>query len=167
METRGSLTPLAERLIPASHTIHIGRRCANIRYIALEVGHSNNPLNLLKDRAFRARIDEFTLVGRDGAEGATTEATTVDIYRVLDHLPRWDVALATVARVWGTLVRQVEGVVEFLGGEGLVGRCDDNIPIAHTLQQRSVALHHIAKCLYLGEVLAELSPVLKALLVGV
>ena len=101
---------------------------------------------------------------RYGAERAATEAASVDVNRVLNHLPRRDVALIAIAGVRSALIGQVKRLVELLGGEGLVWRCDDDIAIAHRLDERGVALHHIAKRLYLSEVLSKLCLILDALL---
>ena len=157
MEARGALTTLTQRLIPATHSVHIGRRRSDVGDITLEVGHGNNLAHLLENRTLRARVDKLTLVRRDGAERAAAEAATMNVYRVLNHLPRRDITLTAIARMWRALIGKVERVVELLGGERLVWRRDDHIVIARALDERGVALHHIAQRLNLGKVLGELT----------
>ena len=63
---------------------------------------------------------------------------------MLDHLPCGDVALTLISWVWRALIRKVERVVELLGRKTLVRRRDNNIAIAHLLDECCLTLHHVA-----------------------
>lgn len=72
--------------VAAVHTIHIGGRSSKVRDVTFEIGHGNYLLGLSQNAFFRAANDKLALMGRDGAEGATAEASPVDVDGELDHL---------------------------------------------------------------------------------
>ena len=167
MEARGAAAARAEPPVASAHAVHVGRRGPDVGEIPLEARHPHDTLHLGEDRPLAARGDELALMGRDGAEGAAAEAAAVDVHREADHLPRRDVALARIARMGRPLVGEVERAVEFLGRDRRVGRRDDDIAVAHRLDERRLGLHEVALGLDDGEVLAEGAPVAAALLEGV
>ena len=91
--------------------------------VAFEVGHLGDGLHLAQDALFASGGDELALMGGDGAEGASAEASAVEAHGELDHLVGWD-ALALVLGVGQTRVGQVEGAVELVLSEWLVGGID-------------------------------------------
>ena len=104
---------------------------------------------------------------RNGAEGAAAEAAAVDVDRMLDHLPRRDVALAAVARMRRPFVGKVERPVEFFGRERRVGGVDHHVTVARGFDQYAVRLHEVALRLDAAEIFGEGVRVGRALLVGV
>ena len=105
-------------------------------------------------------------MGRYGTERAAAEAPPVDIDRVFDHLPRRNIPFAVVAGMRSALVGKVERVVQLVGRERRVGRCDDDVTIAHGFDERRRRLHQVALGLDDGEILAEGPFVPHTLLVG-
>ena len=152
MEARGTMALTARIAILTTHTVHIGRRSSHVREIASEVGHLGHLLHLGEDRALATRVDKLTLMRRDSTKSATAKATAMDIYRVLDHLPRGNVALAVVAGVRSSLVGKIERVVQLLGRKRRIWRSDNDILLAHLLNERGRGLHSVAQRLLLNEV---------------
>ena len=77
----------------------------------------------------------------------------MDIYRVLNHLPRGNIALTAIAGMRGTLVGQIKRVVKLLGRKRSIGRCYDDIPLAHLLNERRGRLHNVTQRLLLHKIL--------------
>ena len=167
VQARRTAAPAAQFLVAAAHAVHVGRRCTDVREVTPEAGHRGDSPHLVEDRALAARVDEFALVSRYGAERTAAEASPVDVDRVLDHLPRRDVSFAVIARVRCPFVRQVERVVELFGRERRVGRRDDHVAVADGLDQRRCRFHQVALCLDDREILPESPIVARTLLVGV
>ena len=86
---------------------------------------------------------------------------------MLDHLPRRDIALAIVAGMRRTLIRKVKRVVQFLGRECGIGRCDNHIPITHLLNECQRRLLLVTQLLLNDKVLGKGTLVALALLEGV
>jgi len=132
MDTTGTTAFLTSIEVAAVHTIHIGRGSAEVGEVALEVGHRDHLTNLFHNTLFRSAGDKLALMGRDGAEGATAEASAMDVHRVLNHVVGRN-ALTLVLRVRLTSIRQVEGSVELLGGHRRIWRIHDHITVANGL----------------------------------
>ena len=165
MEARRAYTAAAQFPVAAAHAVHVGRRGPDIGYVTAEIGHAHHLLDFGHDRPLAARVDELALMRRYGAERAAAETAAVDIYRVLDHLPRRYGPAPSVTRVRSPLVRQIERVVQLLGRKRSIGRRHHDIPAAHGLHQRRIGLHTVAEALLDDEVAAEGPLVAAALLV--
>ena len=124
----------AERLVFPVHHIHVGRRSAEVREIALEIGHGNDLLHLAQDALFRAAHDEFALMGRDGAEGATAEAAAMDVDREFDHLVGRN-AFPLVFGVWQSRVGKIKRAVDLRRCHWRERRVDHRPAVGHALQK--------------------------------
>ena len=141
MNATRALALFACLMVASVHTVHICRRTAKIAEIAFESRHLSHLLNLAQYALLGAARDEFPLMCRDSAESTSTEASTMDIHRELDHL----VCRNRLALVFGmrqASVWQVKCRVEFLSGHGRIGRIDHHGLLTHILQQ-SVGVHHV------------------------
>ena len=167
VQTRGAPAAGAERAGAAAHAVHVGRGGADVGEVAPEIGHRRDAAHLVENRPLRPRVDELALMRRNGAEGAAAEAAAVDVDRMLDHLPRRDVALAAVARMRRPFVGKVERPVEFFGRERRVGGVDHHVTVARGFDQYAVRLHEVALRLDAAEIFGEGVRVGRALLVGV
>ena len=107
MDATGTTAFLAGIEVAPVHAVHIGRGSSEVGEVALEVGHLDDLLYFLEDALFRAAGDELALMGRDGAESAASEATAMDVDRVLDHVEGRD-TLALVFWMGLTGIWQVE-----------------------------------------------------------
>ena len=132
----------AQAQVVASHAIHVGRRAAEVGEVALEVGHLGDLSDLAQYALLRSAHDELSLVGRNGAECAASEASAVKADGVAYHfVGRY--AFAAILGVGHSCVGQVERSIYLFGGEGRVGRKDYKHVCPHSLQQ-SVGLHAVA-----------------------
>lgn len=126
---------LAQLDIAPPHSVHIGGGSAEVGEIALEAREFRDKLDLAEDGRFGARGDELALMGRDGAETASAETTSMEVDGVLDHLVGGDVALAVVAGVREVGIGEVERVVDLLGRHWLVLGIDDDELVANFLDE--------------------------------
>ena len=124
----------AERLVFPVHHIHVGRRSAEVREVALEIGHGNDLLHLAQDALFRAAHDEFPLMGRDGAEGATAEAAAMDVDREFDHLVGRN-AFPLVFWMWQSRVGKIKRAVDLRRCHWWKRRVDHRPAVGHALQK--------------------------------
>ena len=90
-------------------------------------------------------------MGGDGAEGTATEAPTMDVHGVTDHVVGGD-ALAFVFRMRLTGVGQVVGSIDLLSGHRGIGRIDHDEASIDLLQQ-ALGMHHIRLLLDVSEIL--------------
>lgn len=95
MDARGPFALAAQLLVSALHAVHVGAGSAQVAQVALEVGQLHDSLHLTQDAFLATAHDEFALMGGDGAECTSAEASAVDVDRVLDHVVGGD-ALALV-----------------------------------------------------------------------
>ena len=72
--------------ILAVHTIHVGRRPAEVGQIPLKVGHFHYLLHFAKHTLLRTTGNKFALMSTDGAKRTSAEAATVQIHRELYHV---------------------------------------------------------------------------------
>ena len=165
MDARGAPAALTCLEVAAAHAVHIGRGSAEVGEVAFEVGQLGHLPDLAEDALLGAAGDELALMGGDGAEGAPAEASAMDVDGVTYHLVG-GYALVLVFRVRQARVGQVEGGVELLGGHGGIGRIDDGIDIAHTLQE-ALCVHLVGLLFDVAEVLGFGTFGAQALLVGV
>ena len=126
MDARGAFALVANVEVFAVHGVHICRWTAQVAEIALEVGELCDGLDLFENAFLAARSDKLSLMGRNGAEGATAKTATMQTDGELDHLISWD-AFALVFRMGQTGVGKVERVVKLVLREGLIGWVDDGI----------------------------------------
>ena len=77
---------LAEGGVFAVHTVHIRRRSSQVRDDAAPLGKRLQLFDLAQDGRFGARDDLLALMGRNGAERATSETATVHTDRETNHL---------------------------------------------------------------------------------
>ena len=152
MDTGRTATFLAGVLVLTTHAIHVGRGSTQVTQVTFEVGHLHHLFHLAQDALLRAAGDEFSLVGRDGTEGASAKTATMDVHTELDHVVGGD-TFPFVLRVWLTGVGKVERGVELLRGHWREGWVDDHIAAIDTLQQ-SLGMHHVRLLLDMAEVLS-------------
>ena len=126
MDTAGTLAAFAGIEVAPVHAVHVGRRASEVGEIALEVRHLDDLFHFLDDALLGATGDELPLMGRYGAEGTASEAASMDVHAVLDHVER-RYALALVLRMWLSRIRKVERGVELGCGHGWIGRVDYHI----------------------------------------
>ena len=126
MDAAGTLAAFAGIEVAPVHAVHVGRRASEVGEIALEVRHLDDLFHFLDDALLGATGDELPLMGRYGAEGTASEAATMDVHAVLDHVER-RYALALVLRMWLSRIRKVERGVELGCGHGWIGRVDYHI----------------------------------------
>ena len=156
---------MAEADVLSSHGIHVGTGASQVREVAFEAGHPGDGFHLAQNALLAPADDEFALVGTDGAEGTSSEASAVEVDRELDHvIGRY--ALALVLRVRQPGVWEVERAVQFLLCHGRVGRIDHREPAVHPLDD-ALCLQLVALLLNVAEVLGLLPLVVQALFVGV
>ena len=100
--------------------------------IALEPWHLHDLLYLTQNALLATTGDKLALMGRDGTEGATTETTTVDVDRKLNHLVgRNNLILILGMRHSG--VGQVKRSVEFFGRHRRIRWIDHRTVLAYRL----------------------------------
>ena len=167
MQARWAHTLGAQRLILATQAIHICRRTTDIGDCTSKIGHLGYSLNFAHNRSLATRRDKFALMCRDCAERATSEATPMDIYRVLNHLPRRDIATPLVTRMRCAHIWEVECRVQLLARKCRVHRVYHNIVVANALNKDIFAFEAVALHLLLCKVFAKGSLILSALLEGV
>ena len=130
---RRALALLTRLVVAAVHAVHVCRGTAQVRQIALEVGHLHHLAHLAQYVFLAATRHELALMRRNGAESAATEATSVNVDRELNHVVG-GYSLATIFRVRQSGVRQVERGVKLFGGHRWAWRVDHNELVAHLLQ---------------------------------
>ena len=97
----------------ATHVVHVGRWAPDVADDPFEVFVLGHGSNFVEHRFFRTRLNNATLVGRNGTERASTETTSHDRDRILDHVEGWDGL--RVAWMCSTGVRQtVDAIHGFL-----------------------------------------------------
>ena len=165
MDARRPLALLAQVEVGALHAVHVGAGSAQVAQVALEVGQLHDGLHFAQDALLATAHDELALMGGDGAEGASAEASAVDVDRVLDHVVGGD-ALALVLGMGQARVGQVERMVELLGCQGRVGRIDYHQLLAYLLQDARGGIL-VAFFLDVAEIGGLLLLVLQAFFVGV
>lgn len=119
----------------ASHLVHVGGGTTDIADDALEVFVVRHLTDFLEDGFFGSRLDDATLMGRDGAEGAASEATTHDGDGVFDHVKSRD-GLG-VTRVWLSCVGEPVDTVHGLLTDGEARDIADDGLRAMALDQAS------------------------------
>ena len=129
MHARGALAFPAEGLVRAVHGVHICRGASQVAQVSLEVGHLGNGFHFFQDALLAPAHDELALMCRDGAEGASSEAAAVEVYRKLNHIIRRD-AFSFVFWVGQARVGQVERTVQFALRQGRIRRVDHHRPAA-------------------------------------
>ena len=107
------------------HAVHIGRRSAQVAEIALESVHLHHLLHLAQNALLGATGNEFSLMGRNGAEGTASETAPMDIDTELNHVVGGN-ALVLIFQMGYAGIGQVEGGVEFLGGHRWIGWVDND-----------------------------------------
>ena len=120
--------------VAAAHAVHVGRRPAQIRQVSLETGQCGYLPNLVEDGFLAARHDVFALMGGYGAEGASAEASAVQVHGEAYHLVG-GYGLVLVSRVGQARVGQCEGGIELGGGHGRTGRVDHDVASAGLLDE--------------------------------
>ena len=68
VHARWALAHLARLLVLAMHTVHVGRRTAQVAQIALEIRHFYDFLHLSQDAFLASANHELALVCRNGTE---------------------------------------------------------------------------------------------------
>ena len=131
--TRGALAFSAQFKVISVHGIHVSRWSSEIGEMALEVGHFCDLFDLAQDAFLASTGDEFALMGRDGAEGASSEASAMDIDGELYHVEGGD-ALVLIFGVGQTGVGEVEGAVELGRCHGRIGGIDHHVFVARLLK---------------------------------
>ena len=126
VDAGGTFALVAKVEVLAMHGIHIGRGTSEVTEVSFEVRELGDGLDFAEDAFFAARGDELTLMGGDSAEGTSAEASAMEAYGEFYCLIGRD-TLASVFGMWQTSVRKVEGMVEFVLGEGLVRRVDHSV----------------------------------------
>ena len=132
MDAGGTFALMTKVEVLTVHGIDVGRRTAKVAQITLEVRQLGDGLDLLQNALLAARGDELALMGRDGAEGATAETAAMEADGELNHVVGRD-ALAFVFGMGKACVGKVEGAVEFVLCEGLIGWVDHSIHAIHFL----------------------------------
>ena len=165
MDATGTLAPLTGVLVAPVHAVHIGAGTAEVGEVTLEVGHLDDLLHLLHDALLGAAADELTLMGGDGAEGASAETAAMDVDAELNHVVGGN-ALTLVLGVRLTGVGQVERGIELLGSHRRVGGIDDNVAVGNTLKD-ALGVHHVRLLLDVTEVLSLCPLVAQTLFVAV
>ena len=103
------------------HHIHIGAWSTQVTQISFEVRHLPDGLHLSQDALLGTAHDELTLMSTDGAEGTSSEASSMHADAEFDHLVGRN-AFSLIFWMWQSGVWKVEAVVQFLLCEGRVGR---------------------------------------------
>lgn len=80
-------------------------------------------------------------MGRDGAESASSEASSMDVDGVFDHLIRRN-PLVFVFRMRLARVGQIKRGIQFFGCHGRIGRIDNSIFVADGLNE-ALGVHHV------------------------
>ena len=163
MQARRLLALFTEAQVLTTHAIHIGRRASKVRDVALEVGHLRHLSGFAEYRLLAARSDELALMGRDGAERTTAEASTMHADRMTYHLVGRD-TLTIVSRMRHTRIGQVEGAIHLLRGERRIGRIHQDIHITRLLPD-ALGMPFVALLLDMSEVLGLAALIAQAFLV--
>ena len=95
---RWTLTFFAGFQVFTFHAVHVGRRASQVGQISLETGHFGDLLHFFQYAFLAAAHDELSLMGRNGAKRASSEASPVQIHGKLYHFVSW-YPLALVFRV--------------------------------------------------------------------
>ena len=133
MDTRRTSAFAAKRLVLPSHAVHIGRRPSQIAQITLEVGHPGDGLYLFQDAFLAPADDEFSLMGRNGAERAASETSAVYVDREFDHVVGRN-PFSLVFRMRQTCIRQVERAVQLFLCHRRIRRVHHHHPVSCMLQ---------------------------------
>ena len=150
--TRRALAHFAGFLILAVHSVHVGRRTAQIAQIALEIRHLDDFLHLLQNALLAAANHEFTLMGRNGAERTAAETATMKVHGELDHLVGRN-GLALVFRMRQTRIRQVESRIQFRGSHQRERRIHHYI-FAVNFLNHALSMHFVGFFLQMAHVLS-------------
>jgi hypothetical protein len=126
MDAGRTFALMAKVKVLAMHGIHIGRRTTQVTQVPLEVGQLCDGFNLLQNAFLTARGDEFSLMGRDGAESTPSETASMQTYRELNHVVSRD-AFSFIFWMRQTGVGEVEGVVKLVLCEGLIRWVDNEV----------------------------------------
>ena len=119
----------------AGKSIHVRRRTAEIGDNACKSGYGvTNLFDFLKNRLFRAILNNAAFMLGYGAEGTATETTTHDIYRESDHFICRDARIA-VRSVRHTCVWHAKNVVHLGRAQGQRRRIDPEVPLFVCLYQ--------------------------------
>ena len=160
MDARGAGALAAGVEVLAAHAVHVGRRASQIAQRTFEIRHLRHLTHFAQDALAAARGNEFALMGRDGAEGASAEAAPVERHRMAYHVVGGN-ALAPVFGMGQTRVGQIERGVDLLRRHRGIGRIDHHI----VLHQHG-SLHAVALFLHVAEVLGVLAGLAQTFLVG-
>lgn len=94
----------------------------------------NHLLYLPKNTFFTSADDEFPLVCADGAEGASSKASPVNVDREFNHVVGGN-ALVFIFRMRQPCVWKVERGIQFSSCHRRVGRIDHDVLLPHFLNQ--------------------------------
>ena len=141
MDATGAFATLTGIDVASVHAVHVGRWTAEIAEITFEVRHLDDLFHLFNNALLGAAGDKLTLMGRNGAESAASEASAVDIDTMFDHVVGW-YALTFILKVGLPGVGQVERRVKLIGSHRGVGGIDYNGLVAHLLEQ-PLGMHHV------------------------
>lgn len=128
MDAGRTFALMAKVKVLAMHGIHIGRRTTQVTQVPLEVWQLCDGFNLLQNAFLTARGDEFSLMGRDGAESTPSETASMQTYRELNHVVSRD-AFSFIFWMRQTGVGEVEGVVKLVLCEGLIRWVDNEVRV--------------------------------------
>jgi len=143
LEAAGAGALLAETGVLAMHGVHIGGGSTEVAKVTFPVGEVFEAGDLSYDVVFGAGGNLFTLVGRDGAEGAAAKAATVEADGEADHLVGRD-GFVVVFRVWLILEGEVVDGIELFRSLGRIRGIDDDLVLDDCFRMNFIGL-------YLGE----------------
>ena len=164
IDTRRTLALGTSLEVSSVHSVHIGRRAAKIRKIALEIRELHYLLNFLHDTLLRTARYELSLMGRDSTEGATAKASSVHVDRELDHVVGW-YSLTLVLRVRNTHIGQVKRGINLLGCHWRIRWVDHHEASVNALD-KSLGMNLVALFLYMPKVISLCPLVTKTFLVA-
>ena len=151
--------------ILSAHSVHIRRRCTDVRNVSGEAGKVFQTLDFLYDGILAAGLYELALMCGYSTEVTTSETASMGIYRELDHLECRNV-LSLISRMRKFGEREIPERIHLFLGCRRPGRVYLDITVSYRLHKYR-RLEHIGICLDNMEILGKGNLILTATLIGV
>ena len=149
--------------ILSAHSVHVRRRCTDVRNVSGEAGKVFQTFYFLEDGILASGLYELALMGCYCTEVAASEASAMGIDRELDHLECRNV-LALISRMRKLGEREIPERIHLFLGCRRPGRVYLDITVPYRLYKYR-RLEHIGICLNHMEVFSKCHLVLTAALV--